>query len=128
MKIAAVAHTLMMFAIMSPSTHAQDDTTVTAASAGTPCPALSSEQVRDLGLVFTGGYKSGIFSLQNRSVRGRRSTIICVSHDRESMDCTVADPGAMHVKIRSADTYFLVPQQAIVELLLKNDKLSCTIK
>jgi hypothetical protein len=95
---------------------------------GSPCPTITLDRLRAEGVSFTGIYDVGFFSLQTHPRDGRRGMSICVSHHGNTNDCTISGPGFLHAKLAGTDTYYALPVTTVVSLIVKDGRLSCTVK
>jgi hypothetical protein len=95
---------------------------------GTPCPTLSPGQFQELGMPFVSGYFSGHFSLQTHPPKGRKGRDTCVQHDNKNADCTIVEPGVMHVRTDGGDAYFSLPAGTTAKVVLKDGQLNCSVK
>ena len=48
--------------------------------------------------------------------------------DATNIDCTIDDPGIVHVSLDGADSYFTIPAKAIAQITVRAGKpVQCTI-
>ena len=86
------------------------------------CPVISADQFRALNTTLATKYDTGFFFLERQ--RGRST---CISHKPNNLNCKISDPGVMHVKIQSGDTYFSVPEHDLADVSL-TDGLNCVLR